>query len=75
MWYGGNETGNGLADVLFGSINPAGKLPLTFPKRIEDTPAFLNFESERGRVIYGEGIYVGYRFYEKTKKEIEFPFG
>ncbi|VUC32424.1 unnamed protein product [Clonostachys rosea] len=75
MWYGGNETGNGLADVLFGHENPSGKLPVTFPNRIEDTPAFLNFESERGSVVYGEGIYVGYRYYEKLKRAVTFPYG
>ncbi|KAJ5213627.1 Glycoside hydrolase family 3 [Penicillium cf. viridicatum] len=75
MWYGGNEMGNGLADVLFGDINPSGKLPLTFPNAIEDTPAFLNFESERGRTVYGEGVYIGYRYYEKLKRSVSFPFG
>jgi beta-glucosidase len=74
-WYGGNETGNAVADVLFGDVNPSGKLPLSFPKRNEDNPAFLNFRSERGRTIYGEDVYVGYRFYEATKKEVLFPFG
>lgn len=74
-WYGGNETGNAIADVLFGDVNPSGKLPLTFPVRNEDNPAFLNYRSERGRTLYGEDIYIGYRFYEKTKKEVSFPFG
>lgn len=74
-WYGGNEVGNGLADVIFGDVNPSAKLPLTFPKRLEDTPAFLNFESERGRVVYGESIYVGYRYYEKLALGVQFPFG
>jgi beta-glucosidase len=74
-WYGGNETGNAIADVLYGDVNPSGKLPLSFPIRIEDNPAFLNYRSERGRVLYGEDIYVGYRFYEKTKRETLFPFG
>lgn len=74
-WYGGNETGNAIADVLFGAYNPSGKLPLSFPHRNEDNPAFLSFRSERGRAIYGEDVYVGYRFYEKTKKEVLWPFG
>lgn len=73
--YGGNEMGTGLADVLFGDTNPSGKLPLTFPNAIEDTPAFLNFESERGRTVYGEGVYIGYRYYEKLKRSVAFPFG
>jgi beta-glucosidase len=74
-WYGGNETGNAIADVVFGKTNPGGKLPLSFPLRNEDNPAFLNYRSERGRTIYGEDVYIGYRFYEKTKKEVAFAFG
>lgn len=74
-WYGGNETGNAIADVLFGNVNPSGKLPISFPIRNEDNPAFLNYASERGRTLYGEDIYIGYRFYEKTKKDVAFPFG
>ena len=74
-WYGGNETGNAIADILFGAVNPSGKLPLSFPHRNEDNPAFLNYASERGRTLYGEDIYIGYRFYEKTKKSVAFPFG
>ncbi|TEY46324.1 hypothetical protein BOTCAL_0316g00040 [Botryotinia calthae] len=74
-WYGGNETGNAIADVIFGKINPSAKLPLSFPKRIEDNPAFLSFRSERGRVIYGEDIYMGYRWYEALNLPVLFPFG
>ncbi|THV49389.1 hypothetical protein BGAL_0197g00060 [Botrytis galanthina] len=74
-WYGGNETGNAIADVIFGKTNPSAKLPLSFPKRIEDNPAFLSFRSERGRVIYGEDIYMGYRWYEALNLPVLFPFG
>ncbi|KAF2009021.1 glycoside hydrolase family 3 protein [Aaosphaeria arxii CBS 175.79] len=74
-WFGGNETGNGIADILFGRVNPSAKLPLSFPRRIEDTPTYLNFGSERGRVVYGEGIYVGYRYYEKVLRDVLYPFG
>jgi beta-glucosidase len=74
-WYGGNETGSAIADVVFGIVNPSGKLPLSWPVRNEDNPAFLNFRSERGRVVYGEGVYVGYRGYEKMKREVLWPFG
>ncbi|KAJ9607782.1 beta-glucosidase [Cladophialophora chaetospira] len=74
-WYGGNETGNAIADVVFGNTNPSGKLPLSFPIRNEDNPAFLNYKSERNRAVYGEDVYIGYRFYEKTNKEVAFPFG
>lgn len=74
-WYGGNETGNAIADVLFGDINPSAKLPLTFPVRVQDNPAFLSFRSERNRTLYGEDIYVGYRWYERLELPVLFPFG
>ena len=74
-WYGGNETGNGIADVLFGDINPGGKLPISWPRRIQDNPTYHNFGSVRGRVLYGEDVYVGYRFYDKIDLEPLFPFG
>ncbi|KAL1848405.1 hypothetical protein Plec18170_008003 [Paecilomyces lecythidis] len=74
-WYGGNEGGNGIADVLYGNVNPSGKLPLSFPVHLRDNPSYLNFRSERGRVLYGEDVYVGYRFYEKTRIQPLFSFG
>lgn len=74
-WYGGNEAGNGLADVLFGDVNPAAKLPLTFPETLEQNPSFLNYRSEGGRVLYGEDVYVGYRYYDATGVQPLFRFG
>ncbi|OPB41826.1 GH3 beta-glucosidase CEL3c [Trichoderma guizhouense] len=74
-WYGGNETGNSIADVVFGDYNPSGKLPLSFPKRLQDNPAFLNYRTEAGRTLYGEDVYVGYRYYEFAEKDVNFPFG
>ncbi|KAL4788099.1 glycoside hydrolase superfamily [Aspergillus varians] len=74
-WFGGNECGNGIADVLYGAVNPSAKLPLSFPIRLQDNPTYLNFRSERGRVLYGEDIYVGYRYYEKVNLPTLFPFG
>lgn len=74
-WYGGNETGNAIADVLFGATNPCAKLPLSFPKRLQDNPAFLNYRTERGRTLYGEDIYVGYRWYAMLDLPVLFPFG
>ncbi|KAJ5767218.1 uncharacterized protein N7511_004834 [Penicillium nucicola] len=74
-WYGGNETGNGIADVLFGDVNPSGKLPLTFPRHLKDNPTYFNYRSEGGRVLYGEDVYVGYRYYDGLDMETLFPFG
>lgn len=74
-WFGGQEAGNALADVLFGRVNPSGRLPTTFPVRLEDNPAYLNYPGENGRVVYGEGIFVGYRYYEKKRVSPRFPFG
>ncbi|MDW8147943.1 MAG: glycoside hydrolase family 3 C-terminal domain-containing protein [Roseiflexaceae bacterium] len=74
-WYPGQECGNAIAAVLFGDVNPSGKLPQTFPVRLEDNPAYINYPGENGRVRYGEGIFVGYRYYEKKKVAPLFPFG
>ncbi|KAJ5526056.1 hypothetical protein N7494_012706 [Penicillium frequentans] len=74
-WFGGNECGNGIADVLYGDVNPSAKLPVTFPRRLQDNPSYVNFRSERGRVLYGEDIYVGYRYFEKSDLAPAFPFG
>jgi beta-glucosidase len=74
-WYGGNETGNCIADVIFGDYNPSGKLSLSFPKRLQDVPAFLNFRTEAGRTLYGEDVYIGYRYYEFADLAVNFPFG
>ena len=74
-WYGGNETGNAIADILFGDVNPAGRSSLTWPKRVEDNPAFYNYRSEGGRVLYGEDVYIGYRHYETVKRDVNITFG
>jgi beta-glucosidase len=74
-WYPGQECGHAIADVLFGDTNPSGKLPQTFPQRLEDTPTYLDFPGENGKVYYGEGLFVGYRYYEKKKIAPLFPFG
>lgn len=64
-----------LADCLCGTVNPSGKLPLTFPKRMEDMPTYLNFPGDGMQVHYGEGIFVGYRWYDARKIEPLYPFG
>ncbi len=74
-WLGGQAGAGGIADVLFGKVNPSGKLAETFPMRLEDTPAFFNFPGEQGDVLYGERIFVGYRYYDERKIEPLFPFG
>jgi beta-glucosidase len=74
-WFPGQECGNAIADVLFGDVNPSGKLPQTFPVRLEDNPAYINYPGENGKVRYGEGLFVGYRYYEKKKIAPLFPFG
>ena len=73
-WYPGEEGGNALADVLFGDVNPSGRLPMTFLRRWEDSPAYGNFPGE-GAVDYAEGIFVGYRYFDEKKLEVSFPFG
>ncbi|MDB6018177.1 MAG: beta-glucosidase-like glycosyl hydrolase [Pedosphaera sp.] len=76
-WYPGMEGGNALASVLFGDVNPSGKLPCTFPKKLADTPttALDAYPGTNGTVIYKEGLLVGYRWYDTKKIEPLFPFG
>ena len=74
-WLLGQAGGSATADVLFGAVNPSGKLTETVPLRLEDTPAFLNFPGEEGHVRYGEGLFVGYRWYDARRMEVEYPFG
>jgi beta-glucosidase len=74
-WYGGQESGNAIADVLFGVVSPSGHLPVTFPKRWEDCPAYGRFPGFDGTVRYDEGILVGYRYFDTLAIEPEFPFG
>jgi beta-glucosidase len=75
LWYDSQEQGNALADVLFGDVNPSGKLPTTFPVRLQDNPAYTNYPGEHSKVHYGEGIFVGYRYYDKKELAPLFPFG
>jgi beta-glucosidase len=74
-YYPGQEGGSAIARLLFGDVNPSGKLPETFSKRLEDNPSHHFFPGESGRVSYGEGIYVGYRHYDARGIEPLFPFG
>jgi beta-glucosidase len=76
-WYGGMEGGTALAEVIFGKINPSGKLPVTFPKVLEDAPAHKlgDFPGKNGVAVYKEDIFVGYRYFDTYKVEPQFAFG
>jgi len=75
-YYPGQENGNAVARVLLGAVNPSGKLPVTFPKRLEDSPAFINHSYPGCREVnYGEGFFIGYRYFDKVEREPLFPFG
>jgi beta-glucosidase len=76
-WYGGQDAGKALAEILLGDVNPSGHLPDTFERRAQDNPTFANYYPEAGtkRVVYKEGIFVGYRGYEHNRVKPLFPFG
>jgi beta-glucosidase len=74
-WYGGQEVGHAVGDLLFGIAAPSGKLPVTFPRRIEDSTAYGHYPGENLHVEYAEGIFVGYRGFDRKKVEPLFPFG
>lgn len=75
VWYPGQEAGNAIADVVFGARDPGGRLPTTFPIRVEDSPADLTYPGEAGTVSYGEGVFVGYRGFRRRGTPPAFPFG
>lgn len=74
-WLLGQAGGSAIADVLFGTVNPSGKLAETIPLRLSDAPAFLDFPGEFGHVRYSEGLFVGHRWYDARDLEVAFPFG
>lgn len=74
-WYGGNESGNAIADIVYGSVNPSGRLSVSLPKRETDIAANLNYKSARTKIYYEEGIYVGYKHHNARGIEPLFPFG
>lgn len=74
-YLGGQAVGSAVANVLYGKVNPSGRLPETFPLRLQDTPCYLNYGGERDKVIYSEGVFVGYRYYESREMPVLFPFG
>jgi beta-glucosidase len=73
-FYPGQEGATALARILFGAVNPSGRLPETFPLRLADNPAYTSYPNDR-EAIYGEGVFVGYRWYDKRQMDVLFPFG
>lgn len=74
-WYSGNEAGNAIADVLYGNVNPSGRMPLTFPEREIDIPAWYNTTSVNGKIHYREDIFVGYKHYQARQIPYKWAFG
>ncbi|MBR7016361.1 MAG: glycoside hydrolase family 3 C-terminal domain-containing protein [Lachnospiraceae bacterium] len=75
MYLGGEQVGAAAVDLLYGRVNPSGHLAETWPVRLQDNPSYLNFPGEDGVVTYAEGIFVGYRYYDKKELAVNFPFG
>ena len=75
MWFGGQEMAGALADILTGVAEPSGRLSMTFPERLEHNPSYGNFPGEGGEVRYGEGLLVGYRWYDARHLDPRFAFG
>jgi beta-glucosidase len=74
-WLGGQAGGGAIADVLFGLVNPSGRLAETIPLRLADHPSYLDFPGEAGHVRYGENLFVGYRGFDAREQEVAYPFG
>lgn len=74
-WLLGQAGGLALADVIFGQVSPSGKLAQSIPLDINDDPSMLNWPGEEGHVDYGEGVFVGYRYYDTYGKSVDYPFG
>ncbi len=74
-YLGGQAGGGAVADILSGAVNPSGKLPETYPVKYEDTPAYNFYPGNPASVEHREGIYIGYRYYDKAKKAVAYPFG
>ncbi|MBN1668291.1 MAG: glycoside hydrolase family 3 C-terminal domain-containing protein [Anaerolineales bacterium] len=74
-WLMGQAGGGAIAEVLFGKVNPSGKLAESYPLKLQDTPAYLHFPGGAGQVHYGEGLYIGYRYYDTKAVPVLYPFG
>lgn len=75
MYLAGQASGGAAVNLLFGDATPCGKLAETFPLHLEDNPSYLNFPGNRKKVCYQEGVFIGYRYYDKKKTDVLFPFG
>lgn len=75
MHLSGDQVGKATVELLYGDVNPSGKLAETWPLKVQDNPSYLNFPGERGKVDYREGSYIGYRYYDKKSMDVQFPFG
>ncbi len=75
MYLAGQASGGTAVNLLFGDATPCGKLAETFPLHLEDNPSYLNFPGNREKVCYQEGVFIGYRYYDKKKMDVLFPFG
>ncbi|MDQ6420029.1 glycoside hydrolase family 3 C-terminal domain-containing protein [Paenibacillus sp. LHD-117] len=74
-WLTGQGSGKAIADILFGATNPSGKLSETFPVKLSDNPSYMRIRGENGKLYYREGLFVGYRYYDKKELAPQFPFG
>jgi beta-glucosidase len=74
-WLPGQAGAGAVVDVLLGRVNPSGKVAETFPLALEDTPGYVTWTGERGTVLYGEGVFIGYRWYDALKRAVRYPFG
>jgi beta-glucosidase len=74
-WLAGQAAGGATADLLLGAANPSGRLAETLPLRLQDGPSYVNFPGELGHVRYGEGVFVGYRWYDAVERDVSYPFG
>lgn len=75
MQLAGDAVGDATVSLLWGDVNPSGKLAETYPNKLSDNPSFLNFPGDKGNPVYAEGVYIGYRYYEKKRMPVLFPFG
>lgn len=74
-WLSGQGAGRAIAEILFGRINPSGKLSETFPVKLADNPSHMRIRGENGKLYYREGLFIGYRYYDRKEMALQFPFG